>query len=183
MGKLRRKINVYQGITTFPLVKSADVILMVQSLQNVMRMAIAFAKHASQAKNVMNANQLSLVKNVTHVNQITSSCTPNAESVIVTRMVQSLCNVTSMVTVLAKLDFMARNVMIVIVTLMVQLLCIVTSLVIALVKLGFMAKNVMNVIVILMVQPLCNVMTMVIALVKMVFMEKIVILFAKENPT
>ena len=174
---------------------------MVQSLQNVMRMAIAFAKHASQAKNVMNANQPSLVKNVMPVNQITTSCIHHAEvcvttciekshltpplfqSVIVTRMVQSLCNVTSMVTAFAKMDFMAKNVMIVIVTLMVQPLCIVTSLVIALVKLGFMAKNVMNVIVILMVQPLCNVMTMVIALVKMVSMEKIVILFAKENPT
>ena len=45
---------------------------MVQPLCNVMSMVIAIAEKDSQAVNAVNANQMSLVTNVMHVNQITS---------------------------------------------------------------------------------------------------------------
>merc|ERR1712062_400400 len=83
-------------------VKSANVILMVQLLWNVIAVVIVLAEKDLQAQNVMNVYQMSSVTSVTHVNQA-SSIIHHVKIACVILKVLLLCHVTLGANVLAKM--------------------------------------------------------------------------------
>merc|ERR1712062_12168 len=86
-------------------VKSANVILMVQLLWNVIAVVIVLAEKDLQAQNVMNVYQMSSVTSVTHVNQASLIIHHVKKTANVILMVQQLWNVEkSTVIVLAEKD-------------------------------------------------------------------------------
>ena len=152
-----------------------------------MPMVIALAKGDSQAANVMNANQKSLVTNAMHAHKITSIirhvkvCLNNCccffesqsqlfllfQSVNAILRVQPLCNVMQLALALAKMDLMVKDVMMnahqITSTIRHVKVCI-NNRFFKMLTLNFILHLFQSVIVILRVQPLCNVMQLAFAL-------------------